>query len=77
MGRVSMAGFSAASKIQNIICTGICLFWGYHSHLCRSEPGAGKMGPCAERGIYDPGHDPGVQLCDHGSDLFPWEIIWC
>ena len=30
------------------------------------------MGPCAERGIYDPGHDPGVQLCDHGSDLFPW-----
>ena len=53
---------------------GICFFWGYHSYLCGAEPGSRKDGPCAERGISDPGHDPGVQFRDHGSDPFPGKI---
>ena len=50
-GPVSMAGFSRCQQDPEYYLYGICLFWGYHSHLCRSEPGSGKMDR-VRKGVY-------------------------
>ena len=68
-----MAGFSAAGKIQNIICTVFVSFGATIATYVGQNRGAGKMDR-VRKGVYLTSSDFELQLDYDGAGSFLWRV---